>query len=60
MLAEYISLNRSSMIVREIFVLIPFLTNAQILFPLKSPENEGFSGVSRGYEMAYWPETLGQ
>ena len=48
------------MIVREIFVLIPFLTNAQILFPLKSPENEGFSGVSRGYEMEHWPETLGQ
>ena len=48
MLAEYNFPNRSSMIVIEIFVLIPILTNAQILFLLKSPENKEFSGVFRG------------
>ena len=48
------------MIVIEVFGLIPFLTNAQNLLPLKSPENPWFSGVSRGYKMEHWPETSGQ
>ena len=29
----------------------PFLANAPILYPLKTPENQSFSGVFRGYKM---------
>ena len=29
----------------------PFLTNVPILYPLKTPENQRFSGVFRGYKM---------
>ena len=31
--------------------LTPFLVNIPILYPLKTPENQRFSGVSRGYKM---------
>ena len=33
-----------------------FLTNAPILYPLKTPENKRLSGVFRGYEWKNWPE----
>ena len=29
----------------------PFLANATLLYPLKTPENLSFSGVFRGYKM---------
>ena len=29
----------------------PFLANVPILYPLKTPENQRFSGVFRGYKM---------
>ena len=29
----------------------PFLANVPILYPLKTPENQKFSGVFRGYKM---------
>ena len=29
----------------------PFLANVPILYPLKTPQNQGFSGVFRGYKM---------
>ena len=29
----------------------PFPANVPILYPLKTPENHGFSGVFRGYKM---------
>ena len=29
----------------------PFLANASILYPLKTPENQRFSSVFRGYKM---------
>ena len=29
----------------------PFLANAPILYPLKTPENERFSDVFRGYKL---------
>ena len=29
----------------------PFLNNVPILYPLKTPENQRFSGVFRGYKM---------
>ena len=32
-------------------LIIPFLTNLPILYPLKTPENQRFSVVFRGYEM---------
>ena len=32
-------------------LLNPFLANIPILYPLKAPENQRLSGVSRGYKM---------
>ena len=32
-------------------ILNPFLANVHILYPLKTPENQRFSGVFRGYKM---------
>ena len=32
-------------------LLNPFLANVSILYPLKTPENQRFSGVFRGYKM---------
>ena len=32
-------------------VIISFLANIHILYPLKTPENRRFSGVFRGYKM---------
>ena len=29
----------------------PFLLNVPILYPLKTPENQTFSGIFRGYEI---------
>ena len=29
----------------------PFLANVPILYPLKAPENQRFSGVFRGYKI---------
>ena len=31
-----------------------FLANAPILYPLKIPENQRFSGIFRGYKMVTW------
>ena len=34
----------------------PFLASVSILYPLKTPENQRFSGVFRGYKWKHWPE----
>ena len=33
------------------FYVNPFLANVPILYPLKTPENQRFSGAFRGYKM---------
>ena len=34
----------------------PFLTNVTILYPQKTPENQHFSGVFKGYKIGNGPE----
>ena len=36
----------------------PFLTNIPILYPLKTPENQVFFGVFRGYKMGILAENV--
>ena len=33
-----------------------FLANVSISYPLKTPENQSFTGVSRGYKMGALPK----
>ena len=35
----------------KVIFLHPFLANVPTLYPLKTPENQRFSGVLRGYKM---------
>ena len=39
-------------------MLNPFLANVPILYPLKTPENQKFSGVFRGYKMGTLARTV--
>ena len=48
------SISYSSMLTKNIYnseKINPFLANAPILYPLKTPENERFSDVFRGYKL---------
>ena len=38
-------------IISRITEMNPYLTNVPILYPLKKPENQSFSGVFRGYKI---------
>ena len=41
------------LIQHSIQVINTFLVNVPILYPLKTPENQKFSGVFRGYKMEH-------
>ena len=34
----------------------PFMANVPILYPLKTPQNQKFFGVFRGFKLEHWPE----
>ena len=43
--------NLYSKFLRYVVEINPFLANIPILYSLKTPENQSFSGVFRGYKM---------
>ena len=44
-------ITKESNIFKQLPRINPFLVNVPILYPLKRPENQRFSGVFRGYKM---------